>query len=427
MRVGALDLLRSNRRFRRFWLGCTLSVMDDAFTKVAFTWFVYEQTRSPAAVAMLMVFYMGPLVVGGFCAGWALDRFERFRVMIFDSVVRGAVIGLVPLLYVLGALEVWHIYAAAAVYGLFMMGALAGAPSLIPSLVEPHELNAASSLETLSYTIGGVAGPAMAGILIARIGAPLTVLMDVASYFVFALILATLMTPRSGRRHAIAATPAGYGTTFRILAGTPVLLATTVMFAVFNLGEGAMNVWLPVLSDAVLKGGPGLYGTLLGVLAMGETVGAVYAGSTSGRRLGRNICAVQLLAGLAVLAIVLVPSVPSAGTGLFLLGVFSAPMTVWAQTLRMQIVPPELHGRAFALLRLLMQAGNPLGAALSGVFFPLSRLLGLIAASAAVMGVPGVVGLGVRELRLATRSDGAPTLELSSGGDEASWSTDRPG
>src|SRR5262245_29115970 len=163
MTVGAFNLLRSNRRFRRFWLGCTLSVMGDAFTKVAFTWFVYEETRSPAAVAILMVFYMGPLVIGGFGAGWALDRFERFRVMMADSVVRSLAIGIVPLLFVLGALEVWHVYAAAAIYGLFMMVALAGAPSLIPTLVAPHELNAANSLETLSYTTGGVDGPALGG------------------------------------------------------------------------------------------------------------------------------------------------------------------------------------------------------------------------------------------------------------------------
>jgi predicted MFS family arabinose efflux permease len=97
------------------------------------------------------------------------------------------------------------------------------------------------------------------------------------------------------------------------------------------------------------------------------------------------------------------PSIPAAVAGLFLLGAFSAPMTVWAQTLRMQILPPELHGRAFALLRLIMQAGNPLGAALSGALFPLLGLLGLIAASAAVMSIPGVLGLSIRDLRIAAR------------------------
>jgi MFS family permease len=402
MMLGPFDIVLRNRRFRRFWLGCTLSVMGDAFTKVAFTWFVYEKTKSPAAVALLMVFYMGPLVIGGFCAGWALDRFERFRVIMVDSVIRGIAIGLVPLLFLMGSLEVWHVYAAAAIYGLLMMVALAGVPSLIPALVDPRDLNAANSLETLSYTVGGVAGPAIAGILIARIGAPLTVLVDVASYLVFAVLIFTLRTPATDRPPSPPAS-GGYGGTFRILIRTPVLLATTLMFCVFNLGEGAMNVWLPVLSDTVLRGGPGLYGLLLGVMASGEAAGALCAGSIRGRRLGLGICFVQLSTGLAVALIALAPSVPVTVAGLFFLGAFSAPMTVWAQTLRMQILPAELHGRAFALLRLIMQAGNPLGAAFSGVLFPLLGVAGLIAASAAVMGLPGAVGLAIRNLRRAAR------------------------
>lgn len=164
-----------------------------------------------------------------------------------------------------------------------------------------------------------------------------------------------------------------------------------------------MNVWLPVLSATLLEGGPRLYGSLLGAMAFGETLGALYAGSTTGRRLGLRICIAQSLTGLAILAVVVVPTVWSAAISLFLLGIFSAPMTVWAQTLRMQMIPPHLHGRAFALLRLIMQAGNPLGAALSGPLYPVLGLLGLIAASVVVMSTPGVVGLAIRDLRSATR------------------------
>jgi MFS family permease len=402
--VAAVDLLRRNARFRRFWLGCTLSVTGDAFTKVAFTWFVYERTQSPAAVSLLMVFTMGPLVVGGVVAGWALDRFERFRVMIADNLVRGAAIGAIPLLHVLGALEVWHVYVAAAVYGLFMMVALAGAPSLIPSLVAPRDLNAANALETLSYTVGGVVGPILAGVLIARIGAPLAVLVDVATYLAFALILAALRPSGPPARERSNAT-AGYGAILHILAGSPLLLATTVMFSIFNVGEGALGVWLPVLCDTILEAGPDLFGVLLGVLAAGETVGALVAGSMTDRRLGLGICVVQLCSGLALLWAALRPSVASFAVGLLLLGFFSAPMTVWAQTLRMQVLPPDLHGRAFALLRLMMQAGNPLGAALAGVTFPLLGALGMVAASAAVISVPGFAGLLVPGLRRARRFD----------------------
>jgi MFS family permease len=404
MTIGTFELLSTNRRFRWFWLGCTLSVMGDAFTKVAFIWLVYERTRSAAAVSLLMVFYLGPLLIGGLTAGWALDRFERVRVMIVDCVIRAVAIGIIPLLHVVGALEVWHVYLAAAIYGLFMMVTLAGAPTLIPSLVAPHELNAANSLESLSYSIGGVVGPAVAGTLIVAIGAPMTVLVDVVTYLAFAATLATLAIPKAGASVAATDEPNGYWSMLSMLAGTPMLLATTVMFCIFNIGEGAMAVWLPFLTDRILSGGPQLYGLLLGVLAAGEMLGAILAGSYVGRRLGLGICVVQTLSGIAALLIALIPSLTTTALGLFLVGAFSAPMTVWAQTLRMQTIPPELHGRAFALLRLMMQGGNPVGAALSGPLFQMIGVFGLIAASAAMMGLPGAVGFAVKGLRRAERT-----------------------
>jgi predicted MFS family arabinose efflux permease len=165
-----------------------------------------------------------------------------------------------------------------------------------------------------------------------------------------------------------------------------------------------MAVWLPFLTDRILSGGPQLYGLLLGVLAAGEMLGAILAGSYVGRRLGLGICVVQTLSGIAALLIALIPSLTTTALGLFLVGAFSAPMTVWAQTLRMQTIPPELHGRAFALLRLMMQGGNPVGAALSGPLFQMIGVFGLIAASAAMMGLPGAVGFAVKGLRRAERT-----------------------
>src|SRR5690349_4928218 len=154
------------RDFRRFWIGASLSMFGDAMTRTAFTWFVYEQTKSPGAIGILMICYTGPVLVGGLAAGWALDRFDRRTVMIADCLVRGAAIALVPILHWLGLLQLWHVYAAAGVYGLLMMVSLAGIPTLIPSLVDESRLRTANALEILSYTLSGIVGPALAGLLI---------------------------------------------------------------------------------------------------------------------------------------------------------------------------------------------------------------------------------------------------------------------
>lgn len=394
-----LRILATNAPFRRFWLGFTLSVLGDSFTRVAFTWFVYETTKSAAAVGLLMVFYTGPLIVGGFLAGWALDRFDRRVVMIADNVVRGLAIAIVPLLYLLGYLALWHVYLAAAVYGLLMMVALAGAPSLIPALVRPDELNAANGLESLSYTVGGVIGPALAGLLIAAVGAPLVVVIDVVSYFALAAVIATLPAPEMKSHGEGQST--GFGPVFRLLLASPVLLSTTLMFATFNIGLGFMNVWLPILSDRTLGGGAELFGLLLAAMALGETVSSLLAGSSGSGRLGRRICWAQTLSGLSVGLLFLFPTIPVAVAGMMLLGFASAPMTIWAQTLRMRIIPPAQHGRAFAMLRLIMSAGAPVGSAIAGFVLPVAGIAAAIAASAAAIGIPGIAGLGIKGLRRA--------------------------
>lgn len=179
----------SSPPFRAFWLGFTLSALGDAMTNVALVWYVYQTTHVPQAVGLLLLCYTGPVIVGGLLAGSLLDRFNRRTVMLVDTTFRGCVVAMIPLLYALGHLALWHLYVVALVYGLLYMITLAGGPSLIPTLVAPEQLATANALETLSYTLSGVCGPPLAGLLIAQFGAPNVLALDALSYAAFALAL----------------------------------------------------------------------------------------------------------------------------------------------------------------------------------------------------------------------------------------------
>lgn len=393
-------LIFQNRSFRLFWVGFTFSVLGDALTRIALTWYVYEQTKSAAALGWLAFWYTGPVVVGGLIAGWLLDRFDRRTVMIADNVIRGLAVTLIPLLHALGVLAVWHVYVVAAIYGLLMMVALAGSPTLIPSLVGRDALETANALETLSWTLGGVIGPALAGVLISLIGAPNVMLIDALSYFVFALALGQIRIAPTELPPSARATY-GLSHAVRLLFTNPVLFTTTFMFMAFNIGGGGfISVWLPILADQHLNGGAELYGLLWSVWAVGEVVSAVWVG---GRRLawplGVLICVAQSLSGLALLLVLFSQNIWLVGLGLTLLGLFSAPLTIWAQTLRMHVIPEHLRGRTFALLRTLMQSGNPIGGALAGALFPVLGLTTMIAATAVLVGLPGLMGYQVKALR----------------------------
>ena len=337
-----------------------MSAAGDAASWVALV--AYALGPAHGSVATLAVLYTAPVAVGGLVAGWALDRYDRRWLLIADSVARAAVFATIPLAVAWGGLTDIQIYLVAAVYGLLKMTSLAGFPSLIPELVPPGQLMAANALESVSFGIAGLVGAVGAGIAVATVGPGYVVAFDVLSYLLFAACLVGVRTTRNepARRRR----GGGLGPVLRLVARDPVLRATTVMFVLFNIGEGALLVVLP--ERAVDYGlGPGGYGYLFAAVTGGELLAALVLLRWSWRlSLTGSVVVAALVAAVAVLA-VLAPSPSVAVVGLVALGGCAAGMTTWAQTLRMAAAPAGVHGRLFALLRTVMQAAPPLGAVLA--------------------------------------------------------------
>ncbi len=153
-----------NTAFRRVWLGATVSAAGDAACWVALI--AYAMSTAHASVATLAVLYTAPVAIGGLVAGWALDRYDRRRLLIADSLARAAVFGTIPLAAALGGVSAAQLYAVAAAYGLLKMISLAGFPALIPQLVPPSQLMAANALESVSFGIAGLVGAVGAGLAV---------------------------------------------------------------------------------------------------------------------------------------------------------------------------------------------------------------------------------------------------------------------
>lgn len=400
LQVHSYSAILKNKNFLAFWSGFTFSSLGDSLTRVALTWLVFEETKSPKALGILTIAYTAPILLGGFFAGPLLDRFSARRVMIVDNLIRGIVFALIPILHLLNELKIWHIYLFAAIYGALMMISLAGGPTLIPSIVKKDQLDTANAMETLSYTVSGVLGPPLAGLLIVWIGTTNVVIFDSLSYFIFAITLIGVSVNEpdpvskeiSGDSYRIM-------DAVRLMMGNKVILSTTLMFMFANVGLGAMTVYLPLVSDRIAAGSSKVFGVLLGAMALGEFISAGLAGSLVMRMtLGVRIALAQILSGISLAFLLVGETFWTAITGLFLLGFFSAPLTIWAQSLRMQIIPAELRGRTFALLRTLMQGATPLGGALAGFLLTTWGLPLIIGLSSLVISAPGLAGMRVKEL-----------------------------
>jgi MFS family permease len=390
-----LQVLR-RRRFGVLWAGATASILGDGMTLVALTWLVLERTGSPLLVGLLAFAFTAPVVVGGLAAGLLLDRFDKRTVLMADTAARAVVTASVPLLAVLDALPVWWLFVVAAVYGLLKMIPLAGVPAVIPALVDEDDLTTANALESISFGIGGIGGPALAGVLIAAIGAPAVVAVDALSYAVFLLCLAAIprMPPDAVDAAAAGASRRGIGPAIELVVSAPAILATTLMFMAFNIGEGIFVVLVPVYVVEVLGRDATAYGALLAAFSVGLLVGSAIVGAVpTPVRLGRAIAIGQLASGILLAAYLLEPGYLAALAIGAVFGAAASPLTIWAQTIRMQLIPPELRGRVFALLRTMMQSTPPLGALLAGILLGGGRYAAAVVAASLLVAVPGAVGL----------------------------------
>jgi MFS family permease len=383
--------------FRRLWLGATASTVGDGMTTIALVWLVYSRTGSATAVGWLVFAYGAPVIVGGLLTGPWIDRFGAARVMRVDALARAAIVGSVPLVALAGEVPLWIPFVVAASYGFAKMVPLAGVPTLLPELVPDDRLDTANALESVSYGLGSAVAPALAGVLVAAVGAAPVLALDAISFLALAWALVPLRD-----RPCEAGERARFADGVRLITRTPALWVTTGMFAAFNVGAGILLVLLPLYADEVLGGGAAEYGLLFGAFTLGELVGATAIGALDWRlELGRSILVFQTLACAALALLIAEPPFALAALALALGGAFSAPMTVLAQTLRMRLIPAHLRGRVFALLRTTMQAAAPAGGALGGALIAFGGLTLAAAAMAAAMGVPALLA--------------APTSALASG------------
>jgi len=284
---------------------------------VALVWLVLEQTGDPRTVGVVAAAYTAPVIVGGLVAGLLLDRYDRRRLLALDNIARGIAVASVPIAAAAGTVATAHLIVVAAIYGLLFMVSVAGIPSLLPSYVPEEELTTANAMETISYSIAGLAGPALAGVVIALVGAPVVLAFDALTYGIFAVCLLAMRKPPSEEPavedELAELSGGGLRPAFAFVLRTPAILAITLMFMAINVAEGMLSVFLPVYAIDTLAAGAATYGILASTFTAGILGGSIIVGAIGWRwPLGRSIAVAQVATGLALLLLLGPPALPLA-------------------------------------------------------------------------------------------------------------------
>src|SRR3954469_7531787 len=194
-RIGALgpEVLRTEAQFRLLFAGQVLSLVGDRVMLVALPFAVLEAGGSIEAVGLVVTAQLVPFLVFALAGGVIADRGDRRRVLIASDVARLIVQGIGGVLLVADAASPLALGVLAALYGTadaFFQPAFAG---LLPQTVShPGQLQPANALRGMSFSVASIAGPTVAGVLVAAIGAGAAMLFDAGSFAVSGACLVRL-------------------------------------------------------------------------------------------------------------------------------------------------------------------------------------------------------------------------------------------
>jgi predicted MFS family arabinose efflux permease len=166
------------------------------------------------------------------------------------------------------------------------------------------------------------------------------------------------------------------------------------MFMFANVGEGIISVLSPVYATSVLHGNAFTLGLMLSAAAAGGIIGSFLVGAISWRwTLGRSIAAAELLGGLAFMGLLAIPQLLGTLAVLGSAFLLLSPLTIWAQTIRMRLIPSQMRGRVFSMLRTLMQSAPPIGAIIGAGVLTSAGIPATILIVALTIAIPGAIGL----------------------------------
>jgi MFS family permease len=388
----AFRLLYRYPAFGRLWVGRSISLFGDAFTLIVLPWFVLQITDSGTATASILVTLQLPAILTSMAIGSLIDRFQPRVIITIDNGMRTFIIGLIPILYWFGLLELWMLFLLTFLAGMLVPATEVGSRSVLTELVEDQDLDAANMLWSFSLNLSLIIGPAVAGLLVASFGGPSVLFIDAATFAVMALVAITI--PNVERTKSSSQAPLSERLGLGQLWDMKIVRFTTLLSLVFFFSYGPLEAAMPVYSDAILQTDARGYGLLWSALAVGALIGTLTSTTLSKRiRLGIALPLIALLWGASLLPMAFTNQLWSACGLLLLGGLMWGPYTPMETTLLQRNVPKEQLGRVFGARSTLLTGGSPLGLAVGGILLAFVPAASVIAFSALACILVGLVGL----------------------------------
>jgi MFS family permease len=361
----------SNRNYRLYASGAVVSNVGTWMQRVAQDWLVLQLTHNNGtALGITTGLQFLPILLLSPYAGLIADRFPKRRLLQVTQLMLAVPAMLLGVLAVTGVAQTWHVYLLAFVFGI---GSAFDAParqSFVSEIVGPEDLTNAVGLNSASFNLARMIGPALAGVLIAALGSgvPATGAVIMVNAVSYAAVILSLQRMRDSELNRATPTPRHKGMIrdgMRYVLARPDLML--ILTIVFFAGTFGLNFQLTsaLMATQVFHKGAGEYGILGTTLAIGSLTGALLAARRVRIR-HRLVIIAAVVFGVSEIVAGLLPSYLAFAIWTPVIGIASLTMITSANATFQMSVSPEMRGRVMALYMMIFMGGTPIGSPIVG-------------------------------------------------------------
>ncbi|MEO6084396.1 MAG: MFS transporter [Umezawaea sp.] len=352
----------------RVWAGGALvSNIGTWMQRTAQDWVVLTQLthNNATVVGVVMALQFGPQVLLLPLTGFAADRLDRRRLLMATQASMGVLALGLGLLTVTGSVRLWHVYVFAALLGCVAAFDAPARQTFVSELVAGPNLSNAVALNSTSFNLARTIGPAVAGLLIAAIGSGWVFLLNALT---FGAVLLSLRLLRVAELHPVTRAPralGGFLEGFRYVWRHPDIKA--MLLILFLIGTFGLNfpIFISTMSVTVFHEGPGEFGLLTSMLAIGSVVGALMSARRASPRVALlAVGSAGFGVGCALAAVA--PTYWLFAPVLTLVGMAAQTITTTANGAVQLATDPVMRGRVMAILLAILMGGTPIGAPIVG-------------------------------------------------------------
>lgn len=360
------------KEYRVFIFGLLISRIGDSLYTFALPWIAYQLTSSAVIMSSLFAINVLPIVLFGPLVGVIIDRYDRKKLLWIADITNIILVSLVPILYTLHLLEIWHLYVITFILAVMSMLFDVTTVTVIPHIAGAS-LTKANSFYQMINQLASLFGPMIAGIFISFIGGFQVLWINVLSFI--ATLVAVILLPsmktvnkKCEDKNALQNVLADLVNGFKWLKNDRLNLALSFQAMIGNFGASAvLGVFMYYLLSTLqlTSEQSGFNYSLIGI---GGILGSLIAVPLEKRLQRGLLIPLLLLAGAIGLTFALW------STYWFAPGIaFGIAMTcniAWntiVATVRQETVPSNMQGRVLGFSRVLTRLAMPLGALVGGI------------------------------------------------------------